>query len=63
MERHKIIETFLRNLGVDKELLTDTELVEHDLSRNTVNCILQLNNFFETYPEVKRKFYIFKKIN
>ena len=35
LERHNIIESFLKNLGADEDVLLETELVEHSISAGT----------------------------
>lgn len=50
--RHQIIETFLFNLGVDENILTETELIEHNVSDETLNKLLIFNEFMSEYPEV-----------
>lgn len=56
LERHIIIEKFLRTIDVNENILAQTELIEHNISRDTLNCIDILNNFFERYPEILEKF-------
>jgi DtxR family Mn-dependent transcriptional regulator len=51
LERHKIIETFLKNIGVlDNELLTETELIEHNVSTSTLLKISIFNQFYSENP-------------
>lgn len=61
LERHNVIEIFLRNLGVGDSLLEETELIEHSITAETFQKIDCMNEFFETYPEFSRKFEQFKK--
>ena len=56
LKRHTIIETFLNNLGVEAELLADTELIEHDISDTTVQKLDLFNKFIEVKPEFMREF-------
>ena len=49
-ERHNIIETFLKNLGVEEYVLTDTERMEHILSEETLRRFIQFNNFIKENP-------------
>jgi DtxR family Mn-dependent transcriptional regulator len=60
LERHIIIERFLRTIDVNENILAQTELIEHNISRDTLNCIDILNNFFERYPEMLEKFIDYK---
>lgn len=60
LARHRTVELFLRNLGVGESLLTDTELIEHHLSPNTVSLLESLNAFHAVYPEILRQFHEFR---
>ena len=48
LNRHEIIETFLRHLGVSDSLLIETELIEHVISAETLQKIQQLNQYMES---------------
>jgi DtxR family Mn-dependent transcriptional regulator len=61
LERHSIIEVFLKHLGVGESILLETELIEHNITASTLHKIDLLNKFFETYPDYHRKFEQFKK--
>ncbi|HOL18300.1 MAG TPA: transcriptional regulator MntR [Bacillota bacterium] len=53
LERHMVIENFLRIIGVDEELiLKDTEMIEHHLSTNAVQKIKLLFQFMRLNPEI-----------
>ena len=56
LERHNIIELFLRNLGVKESLLLETELIEHIITATTLHKMNVFNKFFAQNPEVVRKF-------
>jgi Mn-dependent DtxR family transcriptional regulator len=56
LERHNIIETFLRNLGVNENILIETELIEHNVSATTLSRITLFNNFLAQNPETAHKF-------
>jgi Mn-dependent DtxR family transcriptional regulator len=56
LNRHQAIEKFLTHLGVTESLLTETEMIEHNVSLATLNRIELLNRFFEDYPETHRQF-------
>lgn len=60
LKRHNIIEKFLRTIEVNENILLQTELIEHNISRDALNCIDILNNFFEKYPEILEKFIHYK---
>lgn len=61
LKRHEIIEEFLKNLGVEKSLLKDTEMIEHDVSLNTLKCIFTLNEFFNSRLDIQNDYKKFKE--
>lgn len=60
LRRHKIIEKFLRNLGVKEDILNQTEMIEHHLNKNTVKYIDLLNRFLKENPNILKQFIDFK---
>jgi Mn-dependent DtxR family transcriptional regulator len=52
--RHSIIETFLKNLGVNENLLTETELIEHSISATTLNKLELFNDYFKDHPDFEQ---------
>lgn len=60
LNRHNIIEEFLRTIGINENLLVETELIEHNISSNTLKNIKMLNEFFEKKPEIINMFEKFK---
>ena len=58
--RHNILENFLRLLGGEDNLLVETELIEHVISKKTVNNIHLLNGFFYENKEILDKFLEYK---
>jgi DtxR family Mn-dependent transcriptional regulator len=54
--RHKTIEEFLRNIGVEEKLLVNVELIEHNVTKEALEKIELLNKFLEEYPEFLNKF-------
>jgi len=60
LKRHQIVEAFLENIGVQDNILRQTEMIEHHLTVDTVNKIDILNNFFKKYPEIHKQFFRFK---
>ncbi|NLY37959.1 MAG: DtxR family transcriptional regulator [Firmicutes bacterium] len=57
LSRHLIVENFLRMIGVDSNcLLRDTEMIEHQLSSDTVRKIQQLYHFLKDNPAVLKQF-------
>lgn len=61
LKRHKIIEEFLKNLGIEDTLLKDTEMIEHDVSLNTLKSIFILNKFFRENPDIMQQYEDFKE--
>lgn len=59
LDRHNTIETFLKNIG-SKNNLYETEMIEHNIRINTLKNIDLLNEFFNRYPEIIRKFEEYK---
>jgi Mn-dependent DtxR family transcriptional regulator len=62
LERHKIIEDFLRFLECSDDVLVQTELIEHNINSNTVENIKILNSFFACNKEIADKYKAYKKI-
>lgn len=60
LKRHKIIEEFLKNLGTKETLLKDTEMIEHDVSINTLQNIEILNSFLYSNPDIVQRYEVFK---
>lgn len=60
LNRHNIIEKFLKSIGIIENLLVETELIEHNVSANTLKSINQLNIFLELHPEIIKEFEKFK---
>lgn len=56
LQRHHIIECFLKNLGVKESLLLETELIEHSITALTLQKLNDFNHFFILYPDIAEKF-------
>ncbi|HEY8500114.1 MAG TPA: iron dependent repressor, metal binding and dimerization domain protein [Clostridia bacterium] len=63
LERHNVVEKFLKSLGIKENLLTETELVEHNISKNTMERINKLNQILEAHPEIISEFESFSRKN
>lgn len=61
LKRHQIIESFLKKIGVEEMLLKDTEMIEHDMSINTLQKIYILNEFLQNNPDVIEQYKQFKE--
>lgn len=49
--RHNIIEKFLSMIGIEENLLKETELIEHYISPSTLEHLNLLNQFFLSKPD------------
>ena len=56
LQRHEIIEEFLKNLDVKDNLLIETELIEHVISPSTLQRLSLFNQFVQSNPEVLEKY-------
>lgn len=63
LERHNIIEAFLRHLGVGDSILLETELIEHNITAETLQKINCLNKFFDSDSQLAKSFQSFKDSN
>ncbi len=54
--RHKIVENFLKLLNCEKDILQQTELIEHNINPLTVKKISILNQFFELNSDIKKQY-------
>jgi len=60
LERHMLIENFLKKLGVTDTLLRDTEMIEHQISMDTLEKIRSFNQFLEDNPDILERFKKYK---
>jgi Mn-dependent DtxR family transcriptional regulator len=60
LKRHQIIDRFLKNLGIREKRLEDTEMIEHDISINTLRSIYIFNKFLEGNENIKEEYELFK---
>lgn len=59
LDRHNTIETFLKNIGSSNNLL-ETELIEHNISMDTLRNIELLNRFLKRHPVIVKWFEEYK---
>ncbi len=59
LERHQIIEEFLRNIGVKETLLKDTEMIEHYISIDALEKFNILNEFLFNNPDIAQRYKAF----
>lgn len=53
VDRHYLLEQFLRVIGVSEELIyQDVEGIEHHLSWDSITCIENLVQYLEQHPEI-----------
>lgn len=63
MKRHRTIEDFLRLVGLEENILLNTELIEHNVTSDALYKIEMLNSFFQNYPEVLEKYEEYRRIH
>ena len=56
LERHQIIEEFLKLLGISEGLLEETEKIEHTISIDTLNRLDNFIKFIQSKPGLIREF-------
>lgn len=56
LERHNVVETFLKKIGSHENSLKEAELIEHNISVDTLNNLKILLDFWEQKPEILRQF-------
>ncbi|BDR63355.1 DtxR family transcriptional regulator [Clostridium tetani] len=61
LKRHSIIESFLKNIGVEKDILVNIELIEHSVTEEALEKIDLFNKFLEENRNVKERFENFIK--
>lgn len=61
LERHQTIQNFLQMLGIEENLLEETEKIEHTISVSTLRALRRLLDFFYAKPESLREFQVFIK--
>ncbi|XOQ45050.1 MAG: Iron (Metal) dependent repressor, DtxR family [Clostridium sp.] len=59
LDRHNTVEQFLLLAG-SSDVLEETELIEHSLSKKTVDCLKTFLKFFKTDEESRKRFEKFK---
>lgn len=60
LARHRTIERFLQLIGLKDTLLEETELIEHSISRETLELMRGFCDFLEAYPAVYRLYRDFR---
>ncbi|MFT5876145.1 MAG: Mn-dependent DtxR family transcriptional regulator [Clostridium sp.] len=63
LNRHNIIESFLRILDVsESEVLEETEKIEHTISNQTTKCFKDFVQFINDNPKIAADFRTYRKI-
>lgn len=52
LERHNMIEDFLKLLGITKGVLEETEKIEHTINTNTMKCLTKFVRFLKSRPDI-----------
>ncbi len=60
LERHNVLEKFLKMLSNNESLLIETELIEHSISTETLDSIKVFNEFLVKNPEMVKAFQTFR---
>jgi DtxR family Mn-dependent transcriptional regulator len=60
LERHELLENFLRLMDCGDDLLQQTELMEHDITPQLLENIKLLNNFFMDNEEIMLQYNKYK---
>ena len=63
LKRHKIIEDFLKIIGVKDNILLNTELIEHNVTTGALSKIEMLNNFFRNNSDILEKFKEYRELH
>lgn len=61
INRHNIIEKFLKIINSNVDITYETEKIEHTLSKETLNQLNILVNFFESNENILKYFYEFSR--
>ncbi|MFY9393992.1 MAG: iron dependent repressor, metal binding and dimerization domain protein [Halanaerobiales bacterium] len=59
--RNQMIQNFLQVIGSKADKAVEAEAIEHYLSRETINALTQVVNFFEENPAIQEKLIEFQK--
>lgn len=61
LQRHQMVEDFLKMLGIKEDLLMETEKIEHTISTQTLKRLADFVDFFKHRPDVLNEFESFRK--
>ncbi len=63
LERHAMLESFFRALGLNRDILENVERIEHNLTSEATECLSLLVEYVEANPEWFRPFQEFRRKN
>lgn len=63
LSRHKTVEQFLTIIGVTKNVLEDTEKIEHNISEETLHCFDLFVKFIQQNEKWMQAFVLFKTVS
>lgn len=61
LERHNLIESFLKVMNLTEGVLEETEKIEHMINSDLLLGIKDLVDFFKEYPEITKNFNDFRE--
>lgn len=61
LERHRLIEDFLKLLGLTQGILEETEKIEHTISPQTMACLADFVGFLRLRPDIISEFEEYRK--
>lgn len=61
LERHLVIEDFLRLLGITESVLEETEKIEHTISSQTLEVLADFVQYLKSKPELIDEFETYRK--
>lgn len=56
LERHNIIESFLKLIGISHGVLEETEKIEHTISAETLEYLSDFINYIQEHPQIIGEF-------
>ena len=63
LKRHMIVEEFLKFIGITKNILEETEKIEHTISVDTLQRLSNLTAFLKDNPHILQAFEDFQSLN
>jgi len=63
LQRHTMVEEFLRLIGITEDILKETEKIEHTIGTKTLRCLAELTSFLKSNPAIIEEFRNFQSAN